>query len=193
VPECLAAHPLRCDAEPGTAFAYSNWGYALLGHLVETVVGQPFADVARSSLFEPIGMADTGYVLMHSSDDRLATGYLSIGAVFTSPVQILVPQGAGSVFSTTADVGRYARAVLDREVPGVSATLVDDALTLAWATGRSGRTERHAWHTGGWTGFSSILWLDLDARRATALLANSTQVSGAPGLEEPAIGLTSVD
>ena len=44
---------------PGTAWRYSNTGYALLSLIVERVSGRPFADVLRTRIFEPVGMAHT--------------------------------------------------------------------------------------------------------------------------------------
>ncbi len=64
----LASLPLM--AQPGEQFLY-NTGAALLGVLMARATGKPVADVMRTSLFEPLGMRDTGF----SADlpDRMAT------------------------------------------------------------------------------------------------------------------------
>jgi serine-type D-Ala-D-Ala carboxypeptidase len=48
---------------PGAAMLYSNFGYNLLGDIVRRVSGQPFWQFVRSRIFEPLGMADSHFVL----------------------------------------------------------------------------------------------------------------------------------
>ena len=45
--------------EPGTVTAYSNWGVALAGYIVECVSGESFCDYVHENIFEPLGMNDT--------------------------------------------------------------------------------------------------------------------------------------
>jgi N-acyl-D-amino-acid deacylase len=44
------------DFAPGTRYAYSNFGYAVLGRIVEKLSGQPYADTVRTRLFAPLGV-----------------------------------------------------------------------------------------------------------------------------------------
>lgn len=46
---------------PGTAFGYSNTGYALLALLVQRISGQPLRDFARERIFEPLRMTRTQF------------------------------------------------------------------------------------------------------------------------------------
>ena len=48
--------PVRVESPPGSAFAYSGGGYALVQLLVEDVTGVPFADAAAELVLEPLGM-----------------------------------------------------------------------------------------------------------------------------------------
>jgi CubicO group peptidase (beta-lactamase class C family) len=61
--------------EPGTGYAYSNAGYALLGRIVERVSGQGYETFLREEVLLPAGLAETGYVLPRWGPDRLAAGY----------------------------------------------------------------------------------------------------------------------
>ncbi len=47
------------QSEPGRFWAYSNEGFATLGHIVETISGIRLEDYFLSRVFEPIGMSDT--------------------------------------------------------------------------------------------------------------------------------------
>lgn len=52
----VLARGVRCVTVPGTAFSYSNLGYALLGQVIERVTGLGFADAVTSMLLEPLGL-----------------------------------------------------------------------------------------------------------------------------------------
>jgi CubicO group peptidase (beta-lactamase class C family) len=65
---------------PGVAYSYSNVGYGLLGYLVETVSGVPFADYIQSNVFEPLGMLESGWYLSNVDPSRHATPYTWIEA-----------------------------------------------------------------------------------------------------------------
>ena len=46
--------PLDCD--PGTRYAYSNFGYCLLGRVIEAVAKQPYQEYVRKSVLAPLGI-----------------------------------------------------------------------------------------------------------------------------------------
>jgi len=53
--------PARVDCVPGTEVRYSNFGYVIVQQLVEDATGRPFADVARETVFDPLGMASSTF------------------------------------------------------------------------------------------------------------------------------------
>ena len=55
---------------PGTTQEYANVNYLLLGKIVESATEQPFADVLRERLVDPIGLTATGF-----DQTGIATGY----------------------------------------------------------------------------------------------------------------------
>ena len=105
---------LRLDVEPGTKWAYANHGFNVLGYLVETMSGTPYAEQLRSVLFDPLGMDHTDVVRSDRVVDRLATGYGNRRhGLRTSRDLDIETQAAGSVFSTLPDMATYAAALLD--------------------------------------------------------------------------------
>ena len=52
----LLVRGVRCVTTPGTAFSYSNLGYALLGQVIERVTGGSYIDAVTSLLLEPLGL-----------------------------------------------------------------------------------------------------------------------------------------
>ncbi len=47
------------DHTPGTQFAYSNFGYLLLGLIIEKNTGQTYTAYIQDNIFNPLGVADT--------------------------------------------------------------------------------------------------------------------------------------
>jgi CubicO group peptidase (beta-lactamase class C family) len=104
---------LRLVVEPGTAFAYSNHGFATLGQIVEDVSGMPLARYLREHVFDPLGMADTDLVRSGLVTSRLATGYvLGPRGARAVPDREWIGAGAGAIYSTTHDMARFAAALL---------------------------------------------------------------------------------
>jgi CubicO group peptidase (beta-lactamase class C family) len=46
------------DFDPGTAFVYSNFGYNVLGRIIERVTGTPYEQYIKTNIFEPAGITD---------------------------------------------------------------------------------------------------------------------------------------
>ena len=60
---------------PGTAFEYSNLGYALLGRIVTNVSKRNFAETITQTLLKPLGMESSGFVAAAAPAERRALGY----------------------------------------------------------------------------------------------------------------------
>jgi CubicO group peptidase (beta-lactamase class C family) len=104
---------LRLVVEPGSAFAYSNHGFATLGQIVEDVSGTPLARYFRERIFGPLGMEHTDILRSDGVASRLATGYVlgRYGAT-VAPDREWLTVGATNIYSTTRDLARYVAALL---------------------------------------------------------------------------------
>ncbi len=49
------------QAAPGTEHRYSDFGFVLLGEIVEAVTGEELGDHLHRTVYEPLGMRDTGF------------------------------------------------------------------------------------------------------------------------------------
>jgi CubicO group peptidase (beta-lactamase class C family) len=104
---------LRLVVEPGSAFAYSNHGFATLGQIVEDVSGMALERYLREHIFEPLGMADSDLVRSELVASRLATGYvLGPRGAKAVPDRDWLGAGGGGIYSTTRDLARYLAALL---------------------------------------------------------------------------------
>jgi CubicO group peptidase (beta-lactamase class C family) len=116
--------------EPGARFEYSNYGFVLLGALIEHVSGMPYDDYVREHVFQPAGMRSTGSLPESVKVPDRAVGYLrsSPGSDWVPNTDTLPWRGtaAGGGYSTVGDLLRFAQAL-------ESGTLISEA-TLAEAT-----------------------------------------------------------
>ena len=177
---------LRVGVAPGTKWAYANHGFALLGLLVEALRGEPFADVMRARIFDPLEMQHTDFVRSARVRGRLAVGYRLRGARM-KPVKDLevAPAPAGSCYSSTADMARYAAALAAGGAPLLGRSTLERMLEpqgvpgartpgmgLAFFVDRAGE-HRVAGHDGGWPGFVSSLLVAPDDGLAVVAFTNT--------------------
>ena len=59
--DALMANGGTFAAAPVTVFEYSNYGYAILGRIIDNVTGMPFQDFISSRLLAPLGLTKTGW------------------------------------------------------------------------------------------------------------------------------------
>lgn len=60
---------------PGSRHEYSNYGFVLLGRVIEIASGQPYHDYVREHIFEPVGMISTDNLPETQRPENLAIGY----------------------------------------------------------------------------------------------------------------------
>ncbi|MGE3844909.1 MAG: serine hydrolase domain-containing protein [Vicinamibacterales bacterium] len=149
----VVAHARKADLRNRGEVAYSNLGYALLGQGLAAASGMDYSELVRARIFEPLGMTESsvpttpGYL---SAD--APTGYDSAGKAEAAwTMNAWAP--AGGIRSTTSDMARYARALLDGTAPGMAALTPrwdyyhDGRMGYGWVTGGQGR-ETLTWHNG---------------------------------------------
>lgn len=111
---------LPLAGEPGGQFRYSDVNFILLGAIVARQSGQPLEVFARQALFEPLGMASSGYLpLQRVPVARIApTQKMSDGSVLRGEVHDPTARKMGGVaghaglFSNSTDLARFARMLL---------------------------------------------------------------------------------
>ena len=106
----LLAAGVQLSSTPGTRYAYSNLGWALLGRAVESVAHQGYREYVSANVLQPLGMRSSVWEAKEVPPGRLATGY-------RREQDTLVPEprpsdgafaAAGGLYTSLHDLARYA-------------------------------------------------------------------------------------
>ena len=193
-------------AQPGERWFY-NTSASVLGVLCARATGQPFGDVLRSRVFEPLGMRDTGFWTTETS--RLATAYQPAAGGLrvwdepagTSSQPPPFGDGAAGLLSTADDLLAFSRMLLRGGAPVLAADAVAemtrdqltpeqkshgglgpgffDAVELGILRVRGDR--RGAGGAFGWAGGFGSTWLADPARDLTVLVLTQRTFDGPGG------------
>ncbi|MBA2354015.1 MAG: beta-lactamase family protein [Acidobacteria bacterium] len=71
----LLGQGIPFSTSPGTAYEYSNYGFAILGRIVTRVSDQPYRDFVRTRVLEPLGLGASTLGAAAVPSARLAHGY----------------------------------------------------------------------------------------------------------------------
>ncbi len=108
---------------PGKVVAYSNYGAALAGYIVQRVSGEPFDDYVRDHILKPLGMNHSTFdqPLPATLRGDLATGYITAHGKTIVPFEPVQAWPAGSLTSSATDMAKFMIAQLqDGQYDGAS-------------------------------------------------------------------------
>lgn len=157
---CLANARL---VQPGSGYAYSNFGYCVLGRVIERVSGRPYADYVREAVLAPAGvtrMRIGGSTLA----ERLPGEAVYYDAEGGNPYGMNVPRmdAHGGWIATPGDLVRFAMHAMGDRRPA----LLKPASLAAMSTGSGANggyakgwslTMGNRWHNGSLPGTAAIL------------------------------------
>jgi D-alanyl-D-alanine carboxypeptidase len=181
---------------PGQGFFYSNTNFVMLGQIIEQVTGQPYAQVLRTKILEPLKLAATSYpsttaipaphwngYTVQGSDNGAALDATSWSPTFAAT--------AGQMISTLGDLHRWTRALgrgtllkpatqRARLVPNPAS--VGGGRAYLFALG-----DDHGWlaHDGEIPGFNSQIAY-LPSLDATIVVLTNSDIGAATGPPSPA-------
>jgi D-alanyl-D-alanine carboxypeptidase len=102
------------EFEPGSRWQYSNYGFLLLGVLIEKVSGQSYYDYVRDHIFKPAGMTGTASEPEDQTVADRSRGYTRFGGGGLKPNTDTLPYrgtSAGGGYSTVEDLLKFATAL----------------------------------------------------------------------------------
>lgn len=178
---------------PGTAFAYSSYGWNLISAAIEGATGEDFLDYVDRAVFQPLDMR-------HTVPDRVAsiiperTGYYArddIGRVCNAPYMDNSFRWAGGGFlSSVEDLLKFGAAHLEpgfHQAETLQALFTSQRTTagketgygIGWRTEREQDTGRwRVWHHGRSAGGTTALVLYPDEGVVAVVIANLSDVDG---------------
>ena len=171
--------------EPGSRWAYSNYGFLLLGAVIERVTGGSYYDYVRDHVYKPAGMNSTASLPEEEAVPDRSVGYTKMGGApsWRANTDTLPYRGtsAGGGYSTVEDLFRFANALtghklLNAEYTDLLTTGKVDAMGGGkYAYGFFDRTTdgvRSYGHGGGAPGMNGELQIYPQSNYAIAVLSN---------------------
>jgi uncharacterized protein YbbC (DUF1343 family)/CubicO group peptidase (beta-lactamase class C family) len=180
--------------QPGSTFRYSDINFIVLGEVVRVLSNKPLNEFSSESVFRPLKMVDTGFLPAKTKLSRIAPTEGRLRGEVHDPTARRMGGVAGhaGVFTTAADLARFARCFLNNgELEGTrilrpetvalmrsvqSPPDVPARRGLGWDIDSPYAGPRGAWfpvgsygHTG-WTGTS--LWIDPFSETLVIFLSN---------------------
>ena len=187
----LVAGQADLDFPAGSAFSYSNTGYALAAILVRRVTGSGLARFASERLFGPLGMTATYF-----REDvsllvpRLAAGYVAEpashagqpGPAFRRSDVTEEVVGDGAIVTTLADLAAWhsfmaTGAVLGADIRDglLARQVLTDGTQIGYALGLESIDvggNSAWWHSGSWAGYRAAVIYLPGQRAGVSVLAN---------------------
>jgi CubicO group peptidase (beta-lactamase class C family) len=172
----------RTTRKPGTQYEYSNLAVGTLGVILEHVFHEPYDQLIRERICNPLGMNDTRQFLRPGDSARFAKGYNENGN-YNPPWNFEALAGAGAIRSTAMDLLIYAKANMGDAPPALDSALQfthpvtftdgNSRVGLAWHHISPGKDDL-LFHNGGTGGYRSYLAIDPEKKIAVVLLSNSS-------------------
>ena len=174
------------EFKPGNRWAYSNYGFVLLGVVIDRMTGQTYYDYVQEHIYEPAGMTSSGSLPEDEAVPDRSIGYTKPpGTTEWVPNTDTLPYrgtSAGGGYSTVEDLARFADALLNHELLSPESTellitaKVESGPGAGYAYGFDDRrgVDGNGWvgHGGGAPGMNGDLRINPRSGYVVVVLAN---------------------
>ncbi len=193
---------------PGERYRYSNFGYRILGALIEHLDGRDFGESFRVRIFAPLGMHSSAAMTSNAIRERMATSYAPLfddrphprgGKLREAGLQVF-DQPSGSVAAPPGDMALYLQ-MLAKGGVGPQGRIVSEAAFKLFSTAHItspelGKAAGYGYgiivdsadgrallrHTGGMRSFSSAMVIDTQAGVGAYVSTNHNQSGYRPSV-----------
>lgn len=182
----------KLDFKTGEKWDYSNTGYLFLASIVEKVSGQHFSTFLKEQIFKPLQMDNTIlYKYQEAEDPKMPNRVFGYRTALNQ--ENLIPndydivndvRGDGGIYSTLDDLFKWNMALSNHTI--ISRNFLDEAFTpgklnngeetdygFGWFI-ESKNSPRIINHSGGWVGFGTYLFNEVDDKNGMVLLTNNS-------------------
>jgi CubicO group peptidase (beta-lactamase class C family) len=144
--------------KPGEHYAYSNFGYCLLGRVLEKVTGQPYAALIANEIFSKCGITSmkiAGNTLTDRQPKEVMYLTEKPGAAYGMNVARM--DAHGGWIATAGDLVRFASQLPKLLKPESIRTMTTPGVNKGYARGWSVNPVPNWWHGGSLPGTSTIM------------------------------------
>lgn len=176
---------------PEEKWEYSNTGYLLLATIVSRASGIPFKKYVKEYIFDPADMGSVVYEYTPDTDPNMPErvfGYrmvlngdkISDDRHFVNPVE-----GDGGIYASLEDLRKWDRALYTDKI--MSNKSKDKAFSpfilksgdktdygFGWFIGQSPKGKKTVSHGGGWVGFRTFIYREIEEDNCIIVLTNNS-------------------
>jgi D-alanyl-D-alanine carboxypeptidase len=158
------------EFEPGSRWEYSNYGFLMLGVVVERVSGRSYYDYVSENVYKPAGMTSTGSFPEEQKVPDRSLGYSQFGGEGLRPNTDTLPYrgtSAGGGYCTVEDFLSFANALTSHKLlnaqntelltTGKVETPRGNKYAFGFTDNAPGTAMRHFGHGGGAPGMNGDL------------------------------------
>jgi CubicO group peptidase (beta-lactamase class C family) len=170
ITETLANLPLT--NRPGTHWAFSNFGYCVLGRVIEEVIGQPYASYVQANILAPCGIS-TMQIAANKERQRAANEVIYYGQFEEDPYKINVTRmdSDGGWIASSTQLVQFLNHVAG--APGIPA-LLKPATIQAMTTPAPAYPQGPARYARGWmVGGNGDWWHNGSLPGSTTIMART--------------------
>lgn len=155
----------RLQNAPGTHYAYSNFGYCVLGRVIEHVSGQPYAQFVHQNVMRPANITDMRIGVKQPARNEVR--YYGQGGENPYGFPIARMDSHGGWIATAHDQARFLACLFSpQDNEGTPAVVSAESLRVmttgtqanrGYACGLAVNTAGNAWHAGSLPGTMSLM------------------------------------
>jgi D-alanyl-D-alanine carboxypeptidase len=164
----LIAHTLATrppQYPPGEHYEYSNFGYCILGRVIEIATGMPYDRYVQSRILDPVGITDMRIATKEAAAREVHYYRTSADDPYALPITRM--DSHGGWIATPTDLVRYATALFSAVDRRGAKPLLSSVSLATISTGTSANPKYgcgwnlndsgNAWHTGHLPGSEALL------------------------------------
>lgn len=104
-------HPIKVVKEPDTICRYNNFGYNILGYIVERVSGISYEEYIKENILKPLNMNNTS---VRIKDKNTSCGYEYSNNSFNEiPLAYQYTSGSSGIITTASDMEKFMLAIFN--------------------------------------------------------------------------------
>ncbi len=168
---------------PGEKYEYSNTGYVMLSIIIEHISQQSFENFMQEEVFNPLNMSHSRvFNLLSKPNSSFSRVYGQDDGELNDLIYLDGAAGDGAVYSSASDLLLWHKALLEykllpkeKQLQAFQPAKLNDGTLSYYGFGWVLNKKKPAikmWHNGGWFGFRTIIWRDVNTDSVFIILTN---------------------